>query len=130
MTKPRCCSVVLEQTPAEALGEARTDSIGTAAIVEYANNQLAVQVSTTQAGWLVLSESYYPGWTATVDGAPVNVYRADAVLRVVPVPAGDHRVEMMFLPVSFVVGAGISGLALIGLLIVFIMAGRVERRQK
>ena len=122
-------TVVLEQTPVEALGEAGLAPIGSASIVDYANNRLAVQVSAARAGWLVLSESYYPGWIATLDGAPVNVYRADAVLRAVPVPVGEHRLEMWFMPVSFVVGAVISGLALIGLLSVAVMVWRIERRR-
>ena len=121
-------NVVLEQTPPEALGEARADSLGTASIAEYTNNHLTVQISATQAGWLVLSEGYYPGWLATVDGTPANVYRADAVLRAVAVPAGKHRIEMTFLPISFVVGAIISGLALIGLLGGAVVVWRIKRR--
>jgi len=122
-------SVVLDQTPLEPLGDPGPDSIGSASIAEYANNRLAVQVSAARAGWLVLSESYYPGWTATLDGASVNVYRADAVLRAVPVPAGEHRLEMWFMPVSFVVGAALSVLALISLLCVGAVAWRRERQR-
>jgi len=122
-------SVVLEQTPVEALGDATAGSIGSASIVDYANNHLSLQVSATQAGWLVLSESYYPGWTAKLDGKPVEVYRADAVLRAVAVPAGEHRLEMTFLPISFVVGASLSGLALISLLAVLIGAWQMERQR-
>jgi hypothetical protein len=48
------------------------------------------------AGYAVLLDAYWPGWSATVDGQPAPIERADALVRAVPVPAGDHRIEMTF----------------------------------
>jgi len=70
-----------------------------------------VEVEAASDALLVLSEVYYPGWRATVDGEPAPILRVDSILRAVPVPAGAHRVEMRFVPLSFWLGAGISGLA-------------------
>ena len=49
---------------------------------------------------MVFSEVYYPGWTATIAGNPAEVGRVDYVLRGIQMPAGSHKVEMMFYPKS------------------------------
>jgi len=46
--------------------------------------------------WLVLTDSYYPGWTARVEGKPVHVHRANGTMRAIQVPAGKHRVEFAY----------------------------------
>ncbi len=77
-------------------------------LVTYNATKAVVQVRSASAGMLVFSEMYYPDWRAYVDGQRVPVYRADGVLRAVPVPAGDHRVEMVYRPRWFYVGTAIS----------------------
>ena len=59
-------------------------------------------------GLLVLSETYYPAWKAYVDGRPARLYRADHLLRAVPVPAGEHAVELRYESVTLRVGITIS----------------------
>ena len=61
-----------------------------------------------QDGYLVLTDAYYPGWIATVDGQPAHIERADILFRAVKVPAGQHRVEFRYQPQSFAIGAVIS----------------------
>ena len=53
------------------------------------------------AGLLVLTDSWYPGWKATVDGKPAPIHRVDYLIRGVPVPAGAHRVEFRYQPASW-----------------------------
>ena len=77
----------------------------TAHVVERGPDRLAVDVHAAADGLLVLSENWYPGWQATVDGAPAPVLRADHTLRAVPIPAGDHRVVLVFDPLSLKLGA-------------------------
>ena len=88
-----------------------------ARIISYAPNRVEVQVDTPAAGLLVLSDAYYPGWIAFLDGddgrAPV---RADFLLRGVPVPAGRHSVVFEFRPRANLVGAVISLATALGLL--------------
>ncbi len=85
------------------------------------------QISADAPALLVLSETHYPGWQATVDGQPAPILRADYVLRAVPVPAGDHTVELTFRPRSVTLGAIISGLALV---FVAGAAGLAARRKR
>jgi uncharacterized membrane protein YkgB len=73
---------------------------------------LLLEAEAAADGLLVLSEIYYPGWRALVDGREVPVYRANYTLQAVPLTAGLHRVELLFDPWSVKVGLAISGLTL------------------
>jgi hypothetical protein len=87
------------------------------------------QISTDTPALLILSEPHYPGWQATVDGQPAPILRADYVLRAVPVPAGEHTVELRFQPLSFTIGLLVSLSALVLVLIfltVYIFKSRRE----
>jgi len=71
----------------------------------------------------VFSEIYYPdGWTATVDGQPLELLRADWTLRAALLPAGEHDVVMHFLPESYRTGARISTIASIALLLLTLLS--------
>ena len=62
---------------------------------------------------LVVSDSYYPGWRAAVDGRPAPLLRTNVLLRGVPVPAGRHQVRLWFDPLSVRLGFALSALALV-----------------
>ena len=81
--------------------------------VEYSPQRLEMQVELTDDAILVLSETYHPGWQATLDGAPVPVYRANLAFRAVEVPAGEHRLVMSFQPQSFHAGMALSLVSLV-----------------
>jgi hypothetical protein len=73
--------------------------------VTYAPERVVIDVNAPQDGYLVLTEADYPGCTATVDGQPADIERADLMFRAVKVPAGQHRVEFRYQPRSFAIGA-------------------------
>ncbi len=80
---------------------------GEAEIVSYEANE--VRIETTGAGGvLVLSDQFYPGWRAEVDGERMEIARADVALRAVCVPPGEHTVTFTYRPTSFFAGAAIS----------------------
>jgi hypothetical protein len=87
---------------------------------------LQARVTADGEVYLVVKQSWYPGWRATVDGRQVPIYRADLALQAVAVPAGTHTVVVTYHPASVLVGAAVSVAGLIGLLLV-LMAG-VRRR--
>jgi len=76
---------------------------------------VTIGVALAEPGYLCLSQTFYPGWEARVDGEPAPVVRGDYVLTVVPLPAGAHRVDLRYRPRSFWVGAGVSAGAWLGL---------------
>jgi hypothetical protein len=77
-------------------------------LVSYSPEAVVIDVNAPQDGYLVLTDAYYPGWTATVDGQPAGIERADIMFRAVKVPAGQHRVELRYQPQSFRFGLLIS----------------------
>jgi hypothetical protein len=89
------------------------------AIVDYQAERIALRSWSGRDAVLVLSERDYPGWSATVDGQPAAVLRADYMLRGVYLPAGRHEIALWFDPPGFALGqewasrALLAGLALV-----------------
>ncbi len=74
----------------------------------YKNQYLALTAELSCAGVLVLSDNWFPGWEATLDGRPVPILLANGALRAISVPAGRHRVEMRYRPASIRWGGAVS----------------------
>jgi hypothetical protein len=91
-------------------------------------DRVAITTSTTAPSMLILSEVYYPAWRAYVDNHPVHVYVADAALRAVELPAGDHEVEFRFESLSLVVGCAISAATAIAVGILVLVSRFASRR--
>jgi len=94
-------------------------------IVSYSPERIVIDVTARRPGYLILTDAYYPGWIATVDGQPAEVERADIMFRVVKVPAGQHHVEMRYQPQSFSLGLLIS----IGTVVILSVGWLVARRR-
>lgn len=86
---------------------------GQVTITAHDPEHLALDANLPADGLILISENYYPGWQASVDGAPAEILRADLSLRAVPLRSGSHHIEMVYDPLSFKIGAAISMLALI-----------------
>ncbi len=70
---------------------------GTAATVIHAvPGKLSLEVSAGDAGVLVVSQPFYPGWQATVDGESVAIHRIDTLLQGIPLQAGSRQVELWY----------------------------------
>ena len=92
-------------------------------LTSYAPNELHYQYSTPTDRLAVFSEIYYPnGWHATVDGEPLELLRANWTLRAALLPAGSHEVVMTFLPDSYRIGATVSRVASLTLLLLLMLA--------
>jgi hypothetical protein len=101
-------TAVMEKQPAFTLAAPRSEPNWEARITEYNNNMIAIDATTSHDGVLVLSEIFYPGWNAYVDGVATEVYRTDYNLRSLFVKAGKHDIIMQFEPKSFRNGMWIS----------------------
>ncbi len=80
----------------------------TVRITSYQPQRIELQTSNQQPGFLVLSETYYRGWEAWIDGRRAPVERVNYALRGLAVPAGEHRIEFVFRSPSFRNGAAYS----------------------
>lgn len=70
--------------------------------------RVEVRAASDLGGWLVLSDTWYPGWEVALDGARVPMYRADFLFRALYVPPGRHHVEFRYRPRLQIAGALIS----------------------
>jgi hypothetical protein len=77
-------------------GSAQAGAAGSVAVSGGAPGRLSLDVSTAGDGLLVVSQPFYPGWQARIDGERVAIHRVDHLLQGVPVRAGSHRVELSF----------------------------------
>ena len=115
------------------LGEAVVqDTASVVTITAYEPNRLTYDVNSGKGGVLVFSEIYYPGWTATVDGQPVELGRVDYILRALHIQPGKHQVELAFFPKSVKTTETIAYVAIV--LLVLLLLGMVgleyRKRQK
>lgn len=106
---------------------------GDARVLSDSSNAVQVGINAAAPSYLVLDDTYYPGWEATVDGTAVPIRRADYLLRAVPVPAGRHLVTFVYAPLSYLCGLVISGataaLVLLCVLVPWMRRGRMRRRR-
>jgi uncharacterized membrane protein YfhO len=90
-----------------------TDDESSVQIDNYFPNRIELSSVSYQDGFLLLSEIFYPGWQAYVDGEKTPIFRADYLLRAIPLKAGDHHIVFVYRPMSFILGAAISAATLL-----------------
>ena len=115
----------LPETDAAGSGAAPA---GTARIVSYEPERVIVEARADRRGLLVLGDTYFPGWKATVDGRSAPVHQVDYVLRGVRVTPGTHTVEFRYEPLSWRIGWILSLLSLPGLILAIVVGWRRRRR--
>ncbi len=92
-------------------------------LVDYTNQRVSCEINSKVPGYLVLVDSYYPGWLSYVDGRRVPILRANYAFRAVEVPVGKHRVEFRYRPWTFYTGLGVTLLALVAGMFLVCLSG-------
>ena len=110
-------------------GSAVVDSLAKVTLFSYQPNELEYEVESTTGGVVVFSEIYYPGWTATLDGQPLQLGRVNYVLRAAYVPSGKHVLHMEYKPASVTLTETIAYIAIVILLLIFIAAAVLTIRK-
>jgi hypothetical protein len=110
----------IEAAPADGFLGENPRAAGAARIVLDRSERVVIETWAEAAGFLFLSDQLYPGWSATVNGAPAEILRANHAFRLVRVPAGPATVVFRYRPVAFYAGLAVSaataaGLALAGI---------------
>lgn len=103
---------------------------GTARIVGWAPDEVAVAASMQEPGFLILNDTHAPGWHVLVDGEPAELCRANGFVRAVKLPPGEHQVVFYYAPASFSLGVAISMTVLAGWLVVAAISGLRNRRAR
>lgn len=106
-------SVVLDLAAEPPL--APVDGAGEVAVVEDTPTRARLRVNRTGPGWLVVMQAHLPGWSATVNGEPRPLTRANIAFSAVALDAGASEVVLRYRPASFRLGGAISGVAAIAL---------------
>jgi hypothetical protein len=91
-------TVLLEHAPRPAFPPSAGG--GTARIVSYRNAEVVIEVEIPDGAMLILNDVWHPWWRATLDGAPVEIMKANVLFRGVAVPRGRHTVRFSFHPVE------------------------------
>jgi hypothetical protein len=123
-----CRFATVEAEPSAGSAVAEEGCTGSATIVGYFGNEVSLQTDAPSPGLLVLTDSYYPGWIATVDGVEKPVLRADGIFRGVWLEAGRHDVRFRFRPSSVVRGAVLTAMGL-GAVALLLSGARRDRRR-
>jgi Bacterial membrane protein YfhO len=121
-------TAVLEETP-PPLEIPSDPSLDQVRVTHQEADRLDISALTTATGLLVLSEVYYPAWKAYVDDQPTHLYVADGLLRAVPVPPGEHKVELRYESAQLAIGVVISTIASLLLVLLELAALIVNRTQ-
>jgi hypothetical protein len=88
-----------------------------ARIRSYRASEVVVEANAARDGYLVLTDTFYPGWKVSVDGRPGRIYPANYLFRAVPLEAGQHRVRFRYDPPAFKIGAAVTLMSLCGIAI-------------
>ena len=116
---PRTMAIVEGLPP--AVQRENYPTSGSAIVRQDNSTGVRIDVSSSARAFLVLSDTYYPGWIARVDGRVVPIFPVDLAFRGIFVPSGQHLVEFAYKPRPFEEGMAIAG---IGLLIVLAVVVR------
>ena len=81
-------------------------------IVKYNNNSIYLQINLPEQKFLFMSESYYPGWKAYIDGKKAHIYRANYAFRALLLKPGEHKIEFVYDPWTFKVGLIITAITI------------------
>jgi hypothetical protein len=105
--------LLLEEEPASvaAFQETRTTSSGpdsSVRITRYEPDEVRIEASLPRPGFLLLLDTYFPGWSANVNGRSAQIFRADYNFRAVPLPAGRSSVSFSYRPQSLRIGMALS----------------------
>ena len=109
--------------PQDVLPAGDRQAFQPATVQEYTPNRIVIDAELQHPGYLVLTDIFAPGWSATVDGKRSLVIPANVAFRAVPLSAGTHRVEWSYSPPGFKIGAALSLMSLL------ILLGMVVRGQ-
>ena len=113
--------VILEKKPKNFVSNSNSSN-AKITYLKYSENNIVINATSEKNSLLVLSDNFYPGWNAYIDGEKTVVYRANYTFRAVVVPAGQHAILFIYQPASFNYGLIISALSLLGILWFYLLA--------
>jgi hypothetical protein len=99
--------------PSHGTTSAASDVDSSATISSYKPDEVTIEASSPQPGFVLLLDTYFPGWSARVNGHPARIYRADYSFRAVAIPSGKSTVCFSYRPMSLFIGGALSAMSLL-----------------
>lgn len=99
-------------------------------ILKWKNGVILLKTTSPQESFLVINNSYYPGWHAYLDNQEVYIYRTNYLYQGVKIPPGEHQVKLYFNPRSFNIGKQITFIFTALFIIIFMHYGFYALKQK
>lgn len=90
--------VILEEEPKISTQNLNISNLGTVAITKYEDTKVEISAQIKSPGFLVLTDTWYPGWKATVDGKSTKIYLADYNFRALYLTSGKHKIIFSYTP--------------------------------
>ena len=94
--------------------------------VNFTNNQIVGNVRAQSDGFVMFSQSYFPGWHAYVDGKEVELYCVSGTIMGAMVPQGEHEIKFTYIPTYTIIG----GVVTVGTYVALIVGGIVVRKKR
>jgi len=121
--------IIIEELPPAGLPGNVPSSNDRVQITQYQPQMLSIQVELAENGFLFLSDAYYPGWQAFVNGGETKIYRANYAFRAIYLPKGKHQVQFIYTPAGFKLGLAVTITGLILTLAVLAVCWKKKRTQ-
>ncbi|MDA0164741.1 YfhO family protein [Solirubrobacter ginsenosidimutans] len=118
---------IIEGSPAPRAETGTPEPPDPARFVSSSDTEVVLSTNATDGGYLILNDTYYPGWRAEVDGHRVPILAANTAFRAIALPPGPHKVRFSYHPASVRYGGWIT---LAGLLALLVAAILVRRRSQ
>ncbi len=115
-------TVILEEPPFKNYYAGK----GFADIKKYSEKEIEIEATSSNGGFLVLTDTFYPGWSVFVDGEKSKICRANYIFRAVEIPKGNHIVRFEYKPIFYAAGKIVSVISVFCLIFYFLF-GRIKK---
>ncbi len=99
---------------------------GSADIKKYSQRDIEIEATSSNGGFLVLTDTFYPGWKVFIDGKESKIYHANYIFRAVEIPKGNHIVKFEYKPFFYAVGKIVSMFSIFCLIFYFLF-GKIKK---
>lgn len=106
-------TVILEEDILKEIGQSNHENsqkplTNLTEFTQYSSGEETLRINTDSDKILFISETFYPGWKAFLDGKQTKIYRADYAFRAFFIPKGEHQLKIVYDPISFKLGGFLS----------------------